>query len=289
MSFKSNLSDVQSWIFLTIGLAICATGWAGFIIPAEVIGGGATGIATALYYSFGFNIGLTVLVINGVLILVAIKFVGASFGVRTIYGVALFSGFLALIGYYLKDNEAPLVAERFVSILTGSILAGVGASIVFINGGSTGGTDIIAMVIRKYRNITLGRLLLYIDTVIISSSFILFQSIEMVVYGLVTMAIFAYTVDVVISGTKQTVQIFVFSKKYMELSQHIIHKARRGVTLLQGQGGYSGEDVKVLMVIARKNDSTTLLKLIKSIDPDAFITMGNVMGVYGQGFDTIRG
>jgi len=286
MSFKSNLSNAQSWFFLTVGLAICAIGWAGFIIPAQIIGGGATGIATALYFSLGFNIGLTVLILNAVLILIAIKFVGASFGVRTIYGVALFSGFLSIIGHFVQE---PLVAERFMSILTGSILAGVGASIVFINGGSTGGTDIIAMVIRKYRNVTLGRLLLYIDTVIISSSFIIFHSIENMVYGLVTMAIFAYTVDVVISGTKQTVQIFVFSKKYQELSQHIIHKARRGVTLLQGQGGYSGEEVKVLMVIARKNDSVALLKLIKSIDPDAFITMGNVMGVYGQGFDTIRG
>lgn len=286
MSFKSNLSNAQSWFFLTVGLAICAVGWAGFIIPAQIIGGGATGIATALYFSLGFNIGLTVLILNAVLILIAIKFVGASFGIRTIYGVALFSGFLSIIGHFVQE---PLVAERFVSILTGSILAGVGASIVFINGGSTGGTDIIAMVIRKYRNVTLGRLLLYIDTVIISSSFIIFHSIENMVYGLVTMAIFAYTVDMVISGTKQTVQIFVFSKKYQELSQHIIHKARRGVTLLQGQGGYSGEEVKVLMVIARKNDSVALLKLIKSIDPDAFITMGNVMGVYGQGFDTIRG
>ncbi len=286
MSFKSNLSNAQSWFFLTVGLAICAVGWAGFIIPAQIIGGGATGIATALYFSLGFNIGLTVLILNAVLILIAIKFVGASFGIRTIYGVALFSGFLSIIGHFVQE---PLVAERFMSILTGSILAGVGASIVFINGGSTGGTDIIAMVIRKYRNVTLGRLLLYIDTVIISSSFIVFHSIENMVYGLVTMAIFAYTVDMVISGTKQTVQIFVFSKKYQELSQHIIHKARRGVTLLQGQGGYSGEEVKVLMVIARKNDSVALLKLIKSIDPDAFITMGNVMGVYGQGFDTIRG
>ena len=286
MSFKSNLSNAQSWFFLTVGLAICAVGWAGFIIPAQIIGGGATGIATALYFSLGFNIGLTVLILNAVLILIAIKFVGASFGIRTIYGVALFSVFLSIIGHLVQE---PLVAERFMSILTGSILAGVGASIVFINGGSTGGTDIIAMVIRKYRNVTLGRLLLYIDTVIISSSFIIFHSIENMVYGLVTMAIFAYTVDMVISGTKQTVQIFVFSKKYQELSQHIIHKARRGVTLLQGQGGYSGEEVKVLMVIARKNDSVALLKLIKSIDPDAFITMGNVMGVYGQGFDTIRG
>jgi uncharacterized membrane-anchored protein YitT (DUF2179 family) len=286
MDLNSYLKGTQSWIFLTIGLAISAVGWAGFIIPARIIGGGVAGIATVLHYSMGLDIGLMVLVMNAVLILIAIKVVGASFGVRTLYGVAVFSASLSLIGHFVTE---PMLTEKFMSTLTGSILAGTGAGIVFINGGSTGGTDIIAMIIRKYKNITLGRLLLYIDTVIISSSFFLFHSVENMVYGLVTMAIYAYTVDVVISGTKQTVQVFIFSKKYKELSHHIIHDARRGVTLLQGQGGYSGEEVKVLMVIARKNESHMLLRLIKTVDPDAFITMGSVMGVYGQGFDTIRG
>lgn len=159
----------------------------------------------------------------------------------------------------------------------------------FLNGGSTGGSDIIALMINKYRNISLGRLLLYIDSVIISSSFLLFQSIETMIYGFVSMAILAYTVDMVISGNKQTVQFFIFSKKHEELRHHIIHVAKRGLTVLPGVGGYSGEEVKVLMVIARKSDSQVIFRLIKQIDPDAFITMGSVMGVYGQGFDTIKG
>ncbi len=282
---KNILVQVQSWLFLTIGLAISATGWAGFIVPSKIIGGGATGIATALYYTFGFDIGLSVLVINTVLILIAIKIVGASFGVKTIYGVILFSLFLSTISYFVQE---PLVNELFVSILTGAILAGTGAAIVFMNGGSTGGTDIIAMLIRKYVNISLGRLLLYVDVVIISSSFLIFFSIENMVYGLLAMAIYAYTVDVIINGTKQTVQIFVFSKKHQEIAHKVIHDLKRGVTLLQGEGGYSGESVKVLMIVAKKSDSVNLMKTIKSIDSEAFVTKNNVMGVYGEGFETYK-
>ncbi len=285
MKLKKILIEIQSWVFLTIGLAISATGWAGFIIPSKVIGGGATGIGTALYYTFGFDIGLTVLILNIVLILIAIKIVGASFGVRTIYGVIIFSSFLSTISHFVQE---PLLNDMFISILTGGILAGTGAAVVFMNGGSTGGTDIIAMIIRKYFNLSLGRLLLYVDIVIISSSFLIFVSIEKMVYGLLTMAIYAYTVDVVINGTKQTVQIFVFSKKHQEIAHQILHHLQRGVTILHGEGGYSGETVKVLMVVARKNDSVHLLKMIKTIDPEAFITKSNVMGVYGKGFETYK-
>ncbi|WP_026473849.1 YitT family protein [Alkaliflexus imshenetskii] len=284
-----NLTDLrknlQSWFFLTLGIAISATGWAGFIIPSKIIGGGVAGISTVLHYAMGFNIGLTLLLLNAVLILLAMKIVGASFGVKTIYGVAVFSLFLSIISHYTTE---PPIAEKFMATLTGSILAGIGGSMVFIHGGSTGGTDIIAMMISKYRNISLGRLLLYIDTVIISSSFLLFRSIETMVYGLITMAILAYTVDTVMSGTKQTVQFFIFSKKHEELSHHIINVARRGLTVLPGKGGFSGEDVTVLMVIAKKNESPAILRLIKQVDPDAFITMGSVMGVYGKGFDAIK-
>lgn len=285
MELKKALINIQTWSFLTIGLAISAVGWAGFIIPSKIIGGGATGIATALYYTLGFNIGFSVLIINTVLILIAIKIVGASFGVKTIYGVILFSSFLSIISHFV---HGPLVNDVFVSILTGAILAGTGAAIVFMNGGSTGGTDIIAMVISKYVNISLGRLLLYVDVVIISSSFFIFFSIENMVYGLLAMAIYAYTVDVIINGTKQTVQIFVFSKKHQEIAHRVIHDLKRGVTLLQGEGGYSGESVKVLMIVARKSDSVNLLKTIKSIDSEAFITKNNVMGVYGEGFETYK-
>ncbi len=278
--------EVQSYIILTIGLAIGTIGWAGFIIPSKIVGGGVIGIATVFHFLTGLDIGIMAFAMNALLILLAIKVIGSSFGIKTIYAIAVFSLFLSLISHYV---DGPLVSEKIMATLTGSILAGTGSGIVFLNGGSTGGSDIIALMINKYRNITLGRLLLYIDAIVISSSFFLFKSIEAMVYGFVTMAIIAYTVDVIISGTKQTVQFFIFSDKHEELQHHIIHVAKRGLTILPGQGGYSGHEVKVLMVIARKSESQIILRIIKKIDPQAFITMGSVMGVYGQGFESIKG
>ncbi len=286
MTFTETRKEIQSYFMITIGLVIGSIGWAGFIIPSKIIGGGIIGISTALYYIAGWDIGLISLILNAILILLAIKVIGASFGIKTIYAIVLFSILLSVITRFFPE---PLVEEKMMATLTGSILAGFGGSIILLNGGSTGGTEIIALIINKYKNISIGRLLLTLDSIIITSSFLLFHQVETMVYGFLTLAIFAYTIDLAISGTKQTVQIFIFSKKHSELQHHIIHVAKRGLTILPGQGGFSGEPVNVLMVIARKNESHVILRLIKQIDPDAFITMGNVMGVYGKGFETIKG
>lgn len=242
-------------------------------------------MATLLYLSFGFDVGLMALLMNAILILLAAKIIGTSFGAKTIYGVVMVS-LLFTVGQQLFD--APIVSDLFMATVIGGILAGIGGGIVFSQGGSTGGTDIVAMIINKYRNISLGKVLLLLDAIIISTSFVVLQSIEKVVYGFMAMAILAYTIDMVITGTKQTVQIFIISRKHQELTEAIITQANRGVTILDGRGGFTGEEVKVLMVLARKRDSIHVFRVIKHIDPHAFITMGNVMGVYGKGFDTMR-
>ncbi len=277
--------EIRSYLFLTIGLGIGSLGWTGFLIPAKIVGGGLTGIATIFYFVAGWDIGLTSLIINIFLILLAIRILGASFGVKTIYCVLVLSGFLSFLRPLFVE---PIVSELMMNAIIGGILGGLGAGIVFVNGGSTGGVDIIAMIINKYKNISLGRLLLGMDVLIISSSYFLFQSIETMVYGYMTMAILAYTVDMVISGNRQTVQFFIISNKYEEIRKSVIFDANRGLTVLHGTGGYSGEDVKVLMVIGRKSESQVVFRIVKEIDPEAFITMGNVMGVYGKGFDKIK-
>jgi len=277
--------EIRSYLFLTIGLGIGSLGWTGFLIPAKIVGGGLTGLATIFYFVAGWDIGLTSLIINIFLILLAIRILGASFGVKTIYCVLVLSGFLSFLRPLFVE---PIVSELMMNAIIGGILGGLGAGIVFVNGGSTGGVDIIAMIINKYKNISLGRLLLGMDVLIISSSYFLFQSIETMVYGYMTMAILAYTVDMVISGNRQTVQFFIISNKYEEIRKSVIFDANRGLTVLHGTGGYSGEDVKVLMVIGRKSESQVVFRIVKEIDPEAFITMGNVMGVYGKGFDKIK-
>jgi len=281
------LKEIRSYIMLTVGLAIGTLGWTAFLIPAKIVGGGLTGIATIIFFITGWDVGLTTLIINVGLILLAMRILGASFGIKTIYCVLVFAGLLSLLLPYFKE---PVVSEVMMNAIIGGILGGLGAGIVFVNGGSTGGVDIIAMIINKYKNISLGRLLLGMDVLIITSSFFLVQtsSIETVVYGFMTMAILAYTIDLVISGNKQTVQFFIISSKPEELRKSVIFEAERGLTILHGKGGYSGEDRQVLMVIARKRETQEIFKVVKQIDPDAFITVGTVMGVYGQGFDKIK-
>ena len=280
-------TEIRSYIMLTIGLAVGTLGWTAFLIPAKIVGGGLTGIATIIFFITGWNVGVTSLIINVGLILLAIRVLGASFGIKTIYCVLVFAG---LLSFMLPLFKEPVVSELMMNAIIGGILGGLGAGLVFVNGGSTGGVDIVAMMINKYKNISLGRLLLGMDVLIITSSFFLVQtsSIETVVYGFVTMAILAYSVDLVISGNKQTVQFFIISKKPEELRKSVIFEAERGLTVLHGKGGYSGEDRQVLMVIARKSETQEIFKVIKQIDPDAFITVGTVMGVYGQGFDKIK-
>ncbi len=280
------LDEVRSYLMLTAGLVAGALGWTAFLIPSKIVGGGLTGIATILNFTVGWDVGLTTLIINIGLIILSIRILGTSFGVKTVYCILVFSGLLSLFGYMFTE---PIVSELMMNAIIGGILVGVCAGTVFANGGSTGGVDIIAMIINKYKSISLGRLLLMMDVLIITSSFFLVpnSSIETVVYGLVSMAILAYTVDMIVSGTKQTVQFFIISQKPEELRLAIINNAQRGLTVLQGMGGYSGEDRKVLMVISRKAEVQEVFREVKEIDPEAFITVGTVMGVYGQGFDKI--
>ena len=285
MNFKEIRKDVQSYFLITVGLIIATIGWAGFVIPSKIVGGGIMGVATIIYYTFGFDVGLVSLILNAVLILVATKLVGMSFGVKTIYTVILFSLSLTFITNII---DGPLIEEKMMAMLTGSILAGIGGSLIILNGASAGGTESIAIIITKYKNVSIGKMILALDSFIIVSAFFIFWEIETMVYGFITMAIFTYVIDVVISGTKQTVQIFIFSKKQDILKKHILNVVNRGVTIIPAKGGFTDEPIEMMMVIVLKSESPHILKIIKQIDLDAFITMGNVMGVYGKGFDKIK-
>ncbi len=270
---------------LTLALCIATLGWSAFIIPSGIVSGGITGLATAFHYLWGWNVGIVSLSINALLVMLAIRLLGFSFGIKSVYCIVVFGVMLSFLTTYFKE---PLTHDTFMAALIGSSLAGTGGGLIFINGGSTGGTDIIAMIINKYKNISLGRLLLLCDIFIISTGYIIFQDIEKIMYGLITMAIFSYSVDMVITGNKQTLQLFIISEKYKELSDNIINRSGKGCTILDGIGGYTGESKKVLMVISKKRTSSILFRIIKDIDPDAFVSISTVSGVYGRGFDQIK-
>ncbi len=282
---KKIMKNIKAYIIIVIGLFINALGWTAFLIPAEITGGGITGVATLIFYATEIPVWIPYLLINGILIIVSMKVLGKSFGIKTIFATLTLTLFFSILQSVIKE---PIVTENFMSSVIGGILAGVGVGVVFSQGGSTGGTDIIAMIINKYRNISPGKIILYADVIIISSSFLIFKSLEKIVYGYVTMAITAYTIDLVLTGAKRTVQVFIFSRKYEEIAQNISTGINRGITLIDGTGWYTKQESKILMVLVKKQESNDLLRIVKQIDPDAFISVNSVMGVYGRGFERIK-
>lgn len=277
--------EIRSYSIITIGLLINALAWTAFLIPSKIVGGGVAGISAMIYFSTGLPLGVSLLAINAVLLIFAMRILGTSFGVKTIFSIVVLSFLLTFLQYYITK---PLVDDRFMNAIIGGILSGLSLGLIFTQGGSTGGTDIIALIVNKYRNISQGKMILLCDVFIIASSYLLFKSIETIVYGYVTMTVTSYVVDLYLTGSKRSLQVFIFSKENQAIADRIGQDIGRGVTFLKATGWYSGEDAKVIMVIIRKYESAMVFRTIKEVDPDAFISVATVMGVYGKGFDRIK-
>ena len=277
---------IQDYVIITFGLIMYSLSWTFFLVPAQITGGGVSGLAAVIFYTYKIPFGLTFFGINLLLVAIAIKVIGASFGVKTIYSMAVISVALSIMPNLPAEY---VIHDNFLASVLGGMMGGVGIGIVFSRGGSTGGTDIIAMIIIKYRNISPGRIIMYCDVIIIGSSYFLLHSIDKMVYGFVSMAVVSYTLDAFLSGSNASAQIFIFSPKCEEIADFINTESLRGATVLNGKGWYTQQDVKILMTIVRKRETSMLFRKIKEIDPTAFISMASVMGVYGQGFDKIKG
>ena len=284
---KLNTAELKSYLIIALGLAIYSFGWTAFLIPSEIIGGGVSGIGTLIFYGSGETIpvGVSYFIINCFLIIIALKILGPKFGAKTIYAILLGSVFLSVQQNFFT---APLVDDKFMAAIIGGILGGAGVGITISQGGSSGGTDIIAMIINKYRNVSPGRVILYIDVFIIASSYLVFGDVPTIVYGYVSMGVASYAIDMVISGNKQSAQMFIITKDHETLADEIGLKINRGISVIDAMGWYSKENKKMLMVVVRKHETPQVFKIVKQHDPDAFISMGSVMGVYGFGFDEIR-
>jgi len=276
---------IKDYTIITFGLLLFAMGWLLFLIPAEINGGGISGVATVLFFATGLPVGLSYFAINVVLVLVAIRILGANFGVKTIYSIVVVSLVFAV---FPNIVEKPIVDDDFLSAVLGGMAGGIGLGVVFSRGGSTGGTDIFAMIVNKYRKVSPGRIIMLCDVIIIASSYFVFQSAEKMVYGYVTMWVLSYTLDSFLSGANRSAQMLIVSEHYNEIPEFINTEVVRGVTLLDATGWYSKKDTKVVMSIVRKKETAAIFRKIKEIDPNAFISMGSVMGVYGEGFDKIK-
>jgi uncharacterized membrane-anchored protein YitT (DUF2179 family) len=276
----------KDYIFITLGMACYAFGFTAFILPQKVVIGGLAGIGTLVYFLTGLPVAVTQLALNALLLVMAYRVVGRKFVLGTIFGATLISFWVGL--FQPLFAEGLIHGEPFMNVVIGGTLCGFGIGLSFVHNGSSGGTDIIAAMVSKRSNVTIGRMMLYTDVFIISSSYLLFHAIDKIVYGFVVLFLVSYMADLVINTNRQAVQFTIFSRNWQEIATAINNDASRGCTVIDGMGWYSKKSVKMLIVMCRKIESVTVFRIIKSIDPEALVTQANVNGVYGKGFDQIK-
>lgn len=280
--------ELRAYLIMTLGLMMYSFAWTELLLPAEVIGGGGGGIGAIVYYLTGIPMGVTYLVFNAILLTLGFWILGPKFGAKTIYGILVNSLALYVMQQTLPPDLMGLHGDKFLSAILGGGIAGAGVGLCFSVGGSSGGTDILAMIINKYRNISLGKLIILMDVVIVGCSYFVSWDLGSVVYGYVTMFTLGTAIDWVLSGSKASSQIMVFSSKYEEIAERVIHDVNRGVTILDATGAYSKTPQKVALIICRRGEASAVYRIIKEIDPKAFITQASVMGVFGEGFDVLK-
>ncbi len=307
---------------VTLGILIYTTAWSLFLIPNNLIGGGVSGISSMIQYAThgSIQMGYSYFILNAILVIAAMVVLGMGFGAKTIYAIILASVALRFLPGVIPAAIIKTLAidnGKLLSVLMGGLLAGIGIGMSISNGGSTGGTDIIALIYTKYHNVSPGKVILFLDFIIIGSSLLVpsfvtqldpetglavldsagnpvmfkmpfAEKITTVLYGLILVTVNSYVLDMYISGSQQSVQLFILSKNYVEIADAITQDLHRGVTVLDGHGWYTKQETKVLMVLTRKTDLNLLLRYIKQLDSHAFLSVSSVNGVYGKGFDTIK-
>ena len=285
--------ELKDYVAITFGLVCYAFGWVAFMLPYQISTGGLTGISALIYYVTGIEIQVSYFFLNAILMVFALKILGPKFCIKTLYAIPVLTFLLWFFQIVMKDDAGnlPLLlgpGQEFMATVIGAGMLGFGIGIVFINNGSTGGTDIIAWIINKYKDVTLGRLIMYCDIVIISSCYLVFNDWKRVLFGFTVLFIMTIVIDYVVNSNRQSVQFIIFSKKHEEIAETISTELHRGVTLLDGTGWYSKQNIKVVVVLAKKSQSLEIFRLVKDIDENAFISQSNVVGVYGEGFDKLR-
>ena len=285
---------IKDMIFINLGMAVYSLGWAVFMLPNRITTGGGAGVAAIIQYATGFPMQYTLLIVNGVLLLLAWWQLGSKFTLKTLYAVLFLSFYLGL-GQHLVGLDPRLQAgilghghELGLSCILGAVLNGIGIGMVFTSGGCTGGWDIIASIINKYKNVSIGRVLLYLDLVVIGSCYFIFHDWKMVVYGYVTLFVYTFAVDAMINSSKQDIQFTIYTKEYDDMIETIRSKTGHTATLLYGEGGYTHEAMKVVITIVHKHEQVRMMRLVRDTDPTAFVTIHRVEGAFGKGFNVIK-
>lgn len=293
--FQKTSNIVMSYVLITFGILMYTFGWSALMLPAKIIGGGVSGMSSIINLGFGLPIpiGIINLVINGVLLAIGFKVLGSQFGLNTIYGIVISS--LCFIfwqqGMHIENlfvEDGKLGFDPFMCAVMGGALCGGGIGLAFAMGGNTGGTDIIALILSKYYNISPGKVIMYLDIIIIGCSYFISGNLVNIVYGYIVMVTMTYVLDLVVDGNKQTYQIMVFSAKTPEIGESVTKEVGRGATLLNAEGCYSHTSQQVLVIMSHRTDKQHIMKIVHRIDPNAFITVSKAQGVYGKNFEKLK-
>ena len=272
---------------IALAMVIGSFGWCAFLLPHHITIGGIAGIASVIQWGFDIPVQYTYLIINGILLFVALKILGWKFCVRTIFAVLVFASSTSILREVFAEH-ALFANEPFLACVVGGVLLGIGVSIALQYNASSGGSDVIAAMIHKYRDISLGRVILVCDLCIITSSYLVLENWEKVIYGYIVLFVMTYMVDYLISGMRGSVQFFVISEHWGEIGTAINNDVDRGCTLIEARGFYTGKKVGMLFIIARRPEAHSIYQVIDEIDPNAFVSQGVVNGVYGMGFDRMK-
>lgn len=279
--------NVKDCLMIVLGLILYAVGFCGFVLPKGIVIGGLAGIASLIYFQFGVPVAISFYALNIILLAIAYRLVGLQFVLKTIFGATFLSFFLG-IAQPLFEAYPVVLEETFLDCVIGAVLCGTGVGIAFTHNGSTGGTDIVAAMVYKYRQISVGRMILYVDMIIISSSYLLYHDLDRVIYGFVVLVFLSYMTDQVVNNNRQAIQFTIISKQWDKIATVVNKEMHRGCTVLEGTGWYTKQEVKMLIIFCRKMEALQVYRIIKELDPKAFVSQGNVNTVYGEGFDQNR-
>lgn len=286
------LDEVRDYFFITLGVLLYSIGFCVFMLPYEFTPGGMTGVSAIIFYATGFPAQYSYFIINVVLLALGLKILGFKFFAKTIFATLMVTLFIGLVQELIRqpDGSFPQVCgdQRFMAAVIGACIEGAALALVFVNNGSTGGTDIIAAIVNKYKNVSMAGVLMFLDFVIVSSSFLIFHDWSKVVMGYCILIISMLTLDYAMTSATQNVQFTIISDKFNEIGKTINEELGRGCTVLYGEGFYSKADRRVLIVMANRRESSQIFRLIKHIDPKAFVSQTKVVGVYGEGFSSIK-
>lgn len=292
MNSKNIKHEILSYVLITLGILIYTFAWSAFMLPAKIVGGGVSGISSVLNIAVGIPLPIGVLnfIINGILLAIGFKVLGPKFGANTIYGIVM-SSLCFILWQQVLHVENLFDVEQFggfMCAIIGGMLCGAGIGLTFTMGGNSGGTDIIALIISKFYNISPGKVIMYLDIFIIGSSFFVSHRVENVIFGYIVMVTMTYVLDMVLDGNKQSYQVMVFSQKNDEIATAVTNEVGRGATLLDAEGCYTKNHLKVLLMMVHRTDKSRVMQIIHRIDENAFISVSKTQGVYGKNFEKLK-